>query len=675
MADMIGRGYFVSDVNPTAAGVNLSTLLLGSGSVPGVWGADGKPGNDTGAVMIENPGLAGRVDAPLTLDEEFELRKITGTPYPSRLKTSVTALASNAKNRLLFTTVGWTSEVMGDWNQLNHATVLPAEGNWSLRKADLNYDPAQQVYQALYYGRACPLDDYDNGNTWSGQFAGNVFGFRDGTPGCGIRAVCVNGPGGFTARIASASRQPVLSKLKIMTTAPNGNGGSDWTVQVQVVSPWPNDTALQGAGAGLTTSGMAVEGTVTGATCNVVNLPNPTMQGQPSNFVATLSITGGNTMVLSNHLTSIQLTYSPAGLMSPPGAKINIDQIAGSDIASITTTGVYRPIYIEAEGRGASDPSPVLVVYFGNWQNGLGTGDINTFGLAGKALTSGIPIRFPRSADGSSSDLPPRATAAGRPFKAFARLGDINQVLCFNAAGQGWKTFWPWIPRIAKSSGGADEYNYKFNWVDAVAPGGTNVSRANAANVLTIGGPWKDTFDNDGDGLIDAPADKGAIDAAGTDQGRFGGPELRVAGKVNLNTATAATLAAIETGTGVTGLATQVTTLRAIVGSNPQVPIKSPVLVLSGVTISGTSAAKGPVEQRDEGWCRVSNIAAIRSDTYSIYGTVQYGMIAGSPKQFNIVRSRRFWALVDRSPSLAFPPTAAANVFLRPRILNFQWLN
>jgi len=85
--------------------------------------------------------------------------------------------------------------------------------------------------------------------------------------------------------------------------------------------------------------------------------------------------------------------------------------------------------------------------------------------------------------------------------------------------------------------------------------------------------------------------------------------------------------------------------------------------------------ARGWIEQRDEAFNRISNIASIRSDTYSVYGTVQYGTIekSGATKTFKELRKRRFWALVDRSPTLAYSPTDSN--FIPPRVMILQWMN
>lgn len=89
--------------------------------------------------------------------------------------------------------------------------------------------------------------------------------------------------------------------------------------------------------------------------------------------------------------------------------------------------------------------------------------------------------------------------------------------------------------------------------------------------------------------------------------------------------------------------------------------------------------ARGTVEKRDLPYTLISNVATVRSDTFSIYGTIEYGLISrpSNVAEFKVMRRRRFWALVDRSPCLAYPPgqLGGDENFIRPRILNFQWLD
>ena len=84
----------------------------------------------------------------------------------------------------------------------------------------------------------------------------------------------------------------------------------------------------------------------------------------------------------------------------------------------------------------------------------------------------------------------------------------------------------------------------------------------------------------------------------------------------------------------------------------------------SKIVVNTPSTTAGPLELEDEAFVRLSSLATVRSDTFSIYGTVQYITLSkGSTGTIssNVVRSRRFWALVDRSPTAAYMPKAISS--------------
>jgi hypothetical protein len=221
------------------------------------------------------------------------------------------------------------------------------------------------------------------------------------------------------------------------------------------------------------------------------------------------------------------------------------------------------------------------------------------------------------------------------------------------------------MDRLAKSTSASDEEKFKFNWKDTTGDPAIGVSRVNAANVFTVSSmPWLDGIDNDGDLVKDA-SDTGQESKALS--GRFGGPEIRIAGKINLNTASEATLNALGDGVGITGLASTVISQRS------SAPIKSVAELVDKLGSLSGPDAKSDLEKRDLAFTRISNIASIRSDTFSIYGTVQYITPPRGTAPIRVVKSRRFWALVDRSPTAAYPPTSTN--FIHPRILNFQWMD
>jgi hypothetical protein len=410
------------------------------------------------------------------------------------------------------------------------------------------------------------------------------------------------------------------------------------------------------------------------------------------------------------------------------------------------TVNKYRPFGVYDEPRSTADDtdpaSVVTVVYVKGWQTGGGTdwtkpqGDITAVGKG-----QGIPIRFPHSvprsdatgdeniwvcgrktlggADGNGP-LPPyyNMSGGGDPvslahrgtFKAFLRVADLNQVLCPTEADAA--NYWPWITKVADQSSkftgtNATDIEFekvvKWDWWPAAdvtpytlplcdyttTPPTRQYRRYNGGNVFCVDSPWYDSFDNDGDGVKDTMEDTGLNKDKDGDHGRFCGKEIRVAGRININTATDQTLRALGASMSSAGTTESTYTPIAANRTPSSTTVKgfqSPVQILSflanTVSPSGTFYG-GPLEKRDYPYTLISNIATVRSDTFSIYGTVQYLQLLKGYNQaaatksladIKIVRTRRFWALVDRSPSLNFRPDNTAN-FIRPRVMNFQWLD
>jgi len=696
--DPTPRGYYISDVNPSKmrsfSGL-LPALLINVNSPPGVWATSAAPGNPANkALVIENPGMYG--DRPLTLDEEFELRRLTGTFWnDSRVETFGSSLKADpdtatilqAKNRLSVTTVSWTSESRPNVDLRTGTLAQPITGggrtggyNW--RKADLNLDDPEDLYNAISAAPAFGARD----TTLCGQFVANICGFRDGKDEACLQTYNV-GRGSFLG----ASRQPLFSKARAQCiqseTDENGNVTKElWRVDVQIISPWPNN-CVHGSD-GLTISNIRINADGASKAFQPA-LPDRLYcsGGMPQPFKTSCEVEIEPPETLASKLQSITLECG----------RFVIDSIDSSEIAKLAQTGIHRAISFEDESRGNRDPEGednIRVVYIGGWKLGIGSG-MESWEKEEPQVK--IPIRFPRSVldrdNPPTGGLPPvwipgisDEDGNDRGFRAFPRVGDLNQVLCMRTARG---SFWPWVTRVAAIADPKSEIDIKFCWSAAQPPTRVDTeSRLNLANVVTVGGPWHDRLDNDGDGYTD---DDGGDTGQGPDTGlskqtrgggggKFGGPELRVAGKININTATRETLETLAKSFQITSSFPV-----AVMAYRQNHPFFSPAQILtmpSSPTCVSTDA-KGYVEAWDLPYTRLSNILDVRSDTFSVYGTVQYGHVEGSSNsfKFQLVRSRRFWALVDRSPALAYKPgqdpnsrTSTSN-FVRPRVLNFQWMD
>jgi len=645
--DCIGKGYFVSDVLP---GQPLSALLTGE---LGCWGDDDQPGNPkTGALLIENP-YAGQ-DIPFTLDEEFELRNLAGTLFQSRLE-QIWSIPTYTQ-RLKTTTVSWTADVRGDGyppdlpdSEKLHKTT----GGWSAAKVDLNTASADDIYHALLDGRA--WDDDDDSKAKLKQFVANILTFRRieiPSPQRPIKIMPIPIDG---TNYIGAVRQPVFSEATRTGPVLDETDPDDikrtYTIKVEVYNPWPGDYSGH---TGELLTNMQVTFDVNAPHEVLINnnqkLDKTTAGDTCCSPIVERQVVCHNDLTLRDVLQSIRLHWGTVWL----GKVLNLDLIDNTQVADLENTGrIYRKVDFKDEYRSSktTDNAPIRVFYVSDWNSGgppnLGsaTKDINLRNTA-------IPIRFPNCVSEDQADALPVRAAGGpnNPFKAFARVGDLDQVLRFSP---GQDTWWsePWICTVSQTPR-SQESTVKFDWMKDIdnVVAGTGTAAAYAANVLSVGGPWNDGIDNDGDKQTDLD-----------DTGQPGGPELRVAGKINLNTALPETLTALTSGVGLGSI----TTNR---------PLKSPAQIL-GIN----SATPGGIEARDLPFTRISNIATVRSDTFSVYGTVQIVAPSSAQKgdgviqEGDILRTRRFWALVDRSPSLAYPPGGAN--FIPPRILNFQWLD
>jgi len=448
-------GYYISDADPSSLpglspGGLTTALSTGFGSADPLGASNTEPGNPAQmAVVIENPRDYG--DHPFTLDEEVELRRLTGTFFRSRLENENFfpglntdpdngAAPQKARNRLSVTTVGWTSQVRTSFNP---KFTSDGEGYW-WRKVDLNRDKPDDIKDAVLNANI-----FQDSNA-AKQFAANICGFRNGENKNGVKKY---------AGTVGASRQPILSKVRASITETKqddeGNATEDiWTIEVQVISPWDGDCIDDTDG--LSTNGITLNAQDADFDFNP-SFPNSMAgPGDPFHTSCTVSVDPGQHF--TKKVKSITLECK---------GKV-IDEIDGNDLGDIEDgQGKHRPIYYKDEERYPGDSHPVRVVYIGDWTKTGFDGAMQEWKTGDFEDTSKIPIRFPRSVlkdgdddEGPEGGLPPywkRGISEGYGFRAFARLGDLNQVLCprpedYAHLKEGEDGFWPWVPRVAKAS-------------------------------------------------------------------------------------------------------------------------------------------------------------------------------------------------------------------------------
>ena len=153
----------------------------------------------------------------------------------------------------------------------------------------------------------------------------------------------------------------------------------------------------------------------------------------------------------------------------------------------------------------------------------------------------------------------------------------------------------------------------------------------NVLQYITIIDPSMDNIDNDGDG------DKDASDT-GSQAGNFDGPEYRIPGLINVNTASVAVLKSLPDGSGGTlGNAIAI----AIEGSGSK-PFKSIGDLVDNVTqITGA----GTKWDKEKTFRSISNLITTRSNVFTVYVTAQITDEAMS----NVFAEKRILAIVDRS--------------------------
>jgi hypothetical protein len=634
----------------------------------------------------------------------------------------------------------------------------PGGGFYSAHKADVNLDDADYIFRSLWNARCFNYADAAK-LSQARQLVANIIGFREGRNESGLRAVGprLTPTTKFlgTETVCAASRQPIIDKVILLSVAQNSDKTANvYKFQVELLGPWEGNCVGDNAGLSYPTNcTLAFKSpggsTVVSVVMAGVRMANRGPAGGPFVGIDTYSmpdVTVPNTSTLTQTVDHIQLTAQFTPLFDPPAAQpaaitIVIDEMLAPDFANIETQKKkYRPVYIAydpADPRGdyrgsftnnkgpGGKENPVRVVYIGDWlplEDGAPGALVNTWAQpTGDKIPDPrdplvIPIRFPRSCDKNRSGpntteyrgFPPIATSTCASasnqegaFKAIPRLGDLSQIMWWDGSG----TFWPWTTRVSKKqvtkttalfpgvvSASAIDYMNPTKYSDPA-----NFCIYYFANALCTGGPWSDGLDNDGDGAWDEfqPGGGTKLDTGDKTLGELFGPELRVAGKINLNTATEGTVRALESsdtdpksGVGVTKL------WEAVKAARQNGRILTPAFLLDknkagSFNISPGADPTGILMNPDgdemgrrEAFARISNIVTVRSDTFSIYGTVQYVDLASFKRKTNptptslapyVKRTRRFWALVDRSPTAAFSP--ADTKFKHPRIMNFQWMD
>ncbi|MCX5685072.1 MAG: pilus assembly PilX N-terminal domain-containing protein, partial [Planctomycetota bacterium] len=354
-----GKGFFVSDLSPAGATwlpgfTDITQLLDGTRTpAPGRYGTANTPGNKRlGDIFIQNPTITGTgtssaTDRPFTLDDEFELRRLSGTYAKSRLEqiigtaldsTPSTTTTAKVAARMGLTTVGWNAE------------VIPGAGIGMTPKCDINLAGTAAcpvgILSAMYNG--CVLDNTSGTGlpNIASQFSANVQAFKNrGKSGSNYFKTY---DGKYGAR-----RQVFLSKIsaKVQVNYPDATHDT-WTVRAQVFNPW------YGSYAGDTASG--------------IDTSNTTVNFEFSGGTETIAVGGAPKLVTNRQTwdtTSKVFTKANGGslpkitLKDSPGIIDQIDSsAAGYGSIGAAATIKKRPFGVYDEPRGTGDTDSTCIV-------------------------------------------------------------------------------------------------------------------------------------------------------------------------------------------------------------------------------------------------------------------------------------------------------------------------
>ncbi|MBT4359800.1 MAG: hypothetical protein HOD11_02400, partial [Candidatus Marinimicrobia bacterium] len=178
---------------------------------------------------------------------------------------------------------------------------------------------------------------------------------------------------------------------------------------------------------------------------------------------------------------------------------------------------------------------------------------------------------------------------------------------------------------------------------------GYPIDYPNLLDYITITDPSMDNIDNDGDGAIDTydTDGDGDIDVNDTgdtsfQSGDFDGPEYRISGLINVNTAPTEVLASLPNGSGGTLGSTIAASISG--GSKPYSSIGDFIDKVDGA--NGITDASATNKWDEEKRLRaISNLITTRSNVFTVYVTAQ--VIADTIS--TVYAEKRILAIVDRS--------------------------
>ena len=348
-------------------------------------------------------------------------------------------------------------------------------------------------------------------------------------------------------------------------------------------------------------------------------------------------------------------------LFNPYDTEIDLStwKIAGT---TLTITIPFGESILAQNYYVISDSHTEYVTNF-NYNNGndadLYNTDVNSLTPTGETLilsdASGKPVQKTNYGNTLGNDTKtmqlndprpiPLTASASEPWewtKGEETAGEENLASIFNPGdgSDGWSDT-TWKPSFLVANGRFSNKGYLgfihrgSEWSSFKVD--DNITSPDVLKYITITDPSMDGIDNDGDGNTDS-ADTGAQD------GDFDGPEYRIPGLINVNTAPIEVLASLPDGSGGTLGDTTIAT-SIFNGSKPYSSIGDLVVKVTDITDTGTDKWV-----REEPLRAISNLITTRSNVFTVYVTAQVTEEdVSDPPNTKVYAEKRIVAIVDRS--------------------------
>jgi len=689
--------------SPIASGDDFGSFILNCKR----WGTDGQPELKDKQINYLDPSNKANKDAktatqartpyaedvPFTLEDLFELSHWNGTRFTSRVE------------QLLPNTLNRTGEERADAKMFRRSLFTVLSFVSCARKP---YDTGRDA-ESEYYGGLHVKADLNNGpedkptsidtlkenplrmallgtgmfggypNQELDQIVANIMDFRD--EDCRPGAIEA---GSYVAFGVDA--QPFINEVyvddanKQVVAGSGGNPGyTIYPVYIELANPYKKDLVKGDAFTSLTVGSGANRKSVSVSTGYTISKCAADQYQTGRVRQTTVQVEDGQDW--KDYVFPVELHASAKQRGGSKTWDIIIDRFKHSDSYQPTTGQSLQRL-----SCGGKDRYGTTHKYFGGWDDRAAVRSVTMSGggqpgdgMAFSANPSDGTTKIARPIENRS--LTPSWTDAKRgrylaSEMSFRRIGDIARVLRIghpDASGTGLT--------VPERLGGFSETTVRNAYVDIL----NRNSYRRLTTVVTVGSPYCDNVDNDGDTYADED-DFTYGDPSGTGTGSTQkydnlGPELYEWGKISLKTARPEVIRGLlpaqlknpqasrswGNDSYMWRLAEDICTYAQDKNNNGSSPkVKCPADLLDLSDRNGRKATdmfigdgcdddnNGAVDDwAEQSWLYgfMSNWATTRSDSFAVYGTVQ--LVTGSGRVEGV---RHFLAVLDRVPATAYRP-------------------